>query len=175
MRHIFYPSLDACLPIVNIEACIIRFVISQSTGVTQNNSQALQVCVTKNIRRIIYFPLKLIQTCSTPPSVTLRVRSDKPKETLQFFSRSWLTKRANERSVEMLVKELKWYSLFVFFVGVILSLLITSPTYSHWRNSTARITIQNTVWCGAYFCFIDMFCVSSIVRPVACPINCFTF
>ena len=120
MRHIFYPSLDACLPIVNIEACIIRFVISQSTGVTQNNSQALQDCVTKNIRRIIYFPLKLIQTCSTPPSVTLRVRSDKPKETLQFFSRSWLTKQANERSVEMLVKELKWYSLFVFFVGVIL-------------------------------------------------------
>ena len=37
----FLSSLDACLPIENLKACVTRFVISQSTRVTQNNYESV--------------------------------------------------------------------------------------------------------------------------------------
>ena len=53
-------------------------------------------------------------------------------------------------------------------------MLILSPTYSHWWNSTARFTKHGLVW-GLLFFVVAMFDVSSIVLSRTCPIYSFIF
>ena len=74
----------------------------------------------------------------------------------------------------MRVKDLKWYSPFVFLVGAILSFadpITDILTLVEFYRADHRTWVR----CRAYFCIVAMFSVSSSVLPVACPINCFTF